>query len=356
MKRILLLAFLALVVLACFSMPRVCAGAWIWTRETGRFRNVKDVTKENAREQFLYAESLEKKGDYRRALGEYKETVKHFPASPEAGTATFKMGVCYEELKNFDKAFKVYQQVLDKYPSFPQPEEVLRRQFGIAREYYEGKRRPLWLVKLKLFRARGAAIEYFNKIVATAPYSDLAVEAKLNAAEIQQRKKQFDEAIESYQYIIENYPKTPAAETALFQTGICYYDKALRARYDERSIALANTNFRGYLEKHPEGKYIKEVREKLMSLDQKTARGAFEVGHFYEKKKAYPSALMYYSEVLQRHPLSAWAVKAEERIKALGKQGVLEEKPPATDARAETEAAEEPGAGDTPNVVIPSDF
>ncbi len=342
-------------VLGWLLLPRVSSGAWIWTRDTGRFRNVKDVTKENARQQFQYAESLEKKGDYKGAIGEYKDTVKYFPASPEAATAKFRTGVCYEELKRYDKAFKVYQEVLEKYPSFPQPEEVLRRQFAIAREYYEGKRRPLWLVKLKLFRARGAAIEYFNKIVTTAPYSDLAVEAKLNAAELQQRKKQFDQAVESYQYIMENYPKTSAAETASFQSGICHYDKALRARYDERSIALANTNFRGYLEKYPEGKYAKEARQKLMSLDEKTASGAFEVGHFYEKKKAYRSALMYYSEVLQRHPLSAWAVKAEERIKALEKRGVLAEKPPAAASRAEAEAVEQTGTGETPNVVVPSD-
>lgn len=317
--------FVPVVILQCLLSLNTSQGAWIWTRETGRFRNVNDVTKENARQQLQYAESFEKKRDFKSALREYKKTIKRFPTSPEAATATFKMGICYEELDKPSKAFKAFQQVLEDYPAFPHPKEVLQRQFAIARDYYHGKKRPFPLIKLRLFRARGAAIEYFNKIVETAPYSDLAAESKLLAAELQQRKKNYDEAIKSYQFIVEHYPRTPAAETALFQIASCHYQKALLARYDEKSISLANTNFKSYVEKHPEGQHAKEAEEKLMSLDEKKARGAFEVGHFYEKTKKFRSASIYYADVLKRHPLSAWAVKAEERIQAMQKRGVLEE-------------------------------
>ena len=330
MKDRMFFVVVAAVILQCFLLPRVSDGAWIWTRESGRFRNVNDITKENAREQFQYAESFEKKNDFKGALREYKKTVKHFPTSPEAATATFKMGVCYEEVGKPDKAFKAYQQVLEKYPSFPEPEEVLRRQFAIAKDYQQGKRKALWLIKVRLFTARGAAIEYFNRIVETAPYGELAAEAKLLAAELQQKKKNYDEAIESYQFIIEHYPRTSAADTALFQMASCYYQKALRARYDEKSISLANTNYKSYIGKYPEGKHGKEAREKLLSLDDKKAKGAFEVGRFYEKKKKFQSALMYYTEVVQRHPLSAWAVKAEERIKGMQEKGVVEKEVAAT--------------------------
>jgi outer membrane assembly lipoprotein YfiO len=314
------------VILLGFLLPSNTHCAWIWTRESGRFRNVNEITKENAKEQLQYAESFETKGDYKAALREYKKTRKQFPASPEAATATFKMGVCYEKLGKQDRAFKAYQEVLEEYPSFPQPQEVLQRQFAIAGDYYHGKRIPFPLIKLRLFKAKGAAIEYFNKMVETAPYGELAAEAKLLAAELQERKKNYDEAIESYQFVGEHYPQTPAAETALFQIASCHYQKALLARYDEKSIALANTTFKSYVEKYPQGEHLKEAREKLMSLDDKRAKGAFEVGWFYEKKKKFQSALMYYTEVLQRHPLSAWAVKAEERIQAMRKRGVLEEK------------------------------
>ena len=324
MKNRMCLLFCIAAALACVSSSTVSHGAWIWTRETGRFRNVNDITKENAAKQLQYAESFEAKNDFKGALREYKKTIKHFPTSPDAATAMFKMGVCYENLDKPDSAFKVYQQLLEKYPSFPDPEEVLRRQYAIAKEYYEGKRRPFPFLKVRLFKARGAAIDYLSNIVEVAPYSDLAANAKLNAGELQQRKSLFDEAIESYQFVIEQYPNTPAAETALFQVASCYYEKALRARYDEKSISLANTNFKSYIEKYPDGKYVKESRDRVMSLDEKKAQGAFEVGRFYEKKKAFQSALMYYKEVLQRHPLSAWAVKAEERIKVLEKRGVLE--------------------------------
>lgn len=317
------------VVLPCVLLSRVSNGAWIWTRESGRFRNVKDVTKENAREQLKFADSFEKRRNFKGALREYKKTVKQFPTSPEAATATFRMGVCYEELDKPDKAFNAYQQVLENYPSFSEPQEVLRRQFAIAKKYHEGKRKPLWLVKLRLFKATGAAIEYFNKMVETAPYGGLAPEAKLLAGELQQGKKSYDEAIATYQFVIEHYPRTPAAETALFRTGSCYFQKALRARYDENSISLANTNFKGYVEKYPQGKYAKEAREKLTSLDDKKAKGAFEVGRFYEKKKQFDSALMYYKEVLRRHPLSAWAVKAEGRIKGMEQRGLVEKEPSA---------------------------
>jgi outer membrane protein assembly factor BamD len=309
----------------CVVWLGTAGGAWIWTRETGRFRNVNDIIKENARKQLEYAEGFEKQGDVKGALREYKKTVKAFPTAPEAATATFKIGVCYEKLEKPDAAFKAYQQVLEKYPSFSDPKEVIRRQLAIADEYYKGKRRPFPLLKVKLFKARGAAIEYFNKVVETAPYSELAADAKLSAAQLQQAKNLFDEAIGSYEFILEYYRKTKAAETAQFQIAICYYEKALRARYDEQAISLAKTHFNGYVEKYPEGEFVKEAREKLVALDEKKARGAFEVGQYYEKKKAFQSAVMYYTEVLQRHPLSSWAVKAEERIREMEGRGVLKQ-------------------------------
>ena len=60
-----------------------------------------------------------------------------------------------------------------------------------------------------------------------------------------------------------------------------------------------------------------EARKSIDGLRAEQARGAIEVARFYEKKKQWNGALVYYNEVLIKDPDSALAAEAKRRIEFL---------------------------------------
>jgi len=47
------------------------------------------------------------------------------------------------------------------------------------------------------------------------------------------------------------------------------------------------------------------------------ARGAFQIGQFYEKNREYKAALIYYNDAIERSPKSDWAASARQKVAAL---------------------------------------
>ncbi len=47
------------------------------------------------------------------------------------------------------------------------------------------------------------------------------------------------------------------------------------------------------------------------------ARGNFQIARFYEKKRRWQGALIYYNEVLLKDPTSSWADEARQRIDSI---------------------------------------
>jgi len=305
-------------------LVRPAPATWVYSRDTGRFARLESLAKENAREQFKYAAQFEEAGKWSRALVEYRKVVRCFPDSILAARAQFSVGRCYEQLGKLSKAFNAYQIVLDKYPSFGDPDEVINRQFAIATAFYDGRRKRMPLLGLRIGSGRGAAIRFYEQIASNAPFSPLADEAKYRAGELLERKKRFDDysssgkpmrpgAINTYLFVVDNFEGGERRDDALFRVGECYYYKARRARHDRKALEQALLYYRRYLREYPKGEYAEVVEERIAEVDHRRAESSFQVGVYYERRGKYRAALIYYEDVVARFPLSPYAEEAEER-------------------------------------------
>ena len=81
-----------------------------------------------------------------------RRTVKVWPLSDYAPQAQYLIGRCYEARGQDEKAFKAYQQVIEKYPKIDIYQEILQRQFTIATRFLGGQRFRLWGV-IPFFRS-----------------------------------------------------------------------------------------------------------------------------------------------------------------------------------------------------------
>src|SRR5688572_16789935 len=113
---------------------------WVYEKpgETG------DWQKGRAKDQLEVAQQAFDANNHKLAMRAAQRTVRNWPLSDYAPQAQYLVGRCYEADGEDQKAFKHYQQLLEKYPKIDKYDEVLQRQFEIANRFLGGKWFKLW--------------------------------------------------------------------------------------------------------------------------------------------------------------------------------------------------------------------
>jgi tetratricopeptide (TPR) repeat protein len=88
-----------------------------------------------ADEQFEFAESYFRKGEYYRAIGEYQRFIYFFPQDQRVPTALFKEGESYFKGQRFKQAIDTFEAVIDKYPD---TDLAVRSYFMIGETHTQG--------------------------------------------------------------------------------------------------------------------------------------------------------------------------------------------------------------------------
>lgn len=261
-------------------------------------------------------EALEKK-DYSTALKAARRTVKVWPLSDYAPEAQYIVGRCYEAKGSDERAFKEYQKVVEKYPRLTLFEELLNRQSGITDKYLAGK----WFKVFGLIPAHSSmqkTAEMYGKIVKTGPFSEVAQQAQLKIGTAMENEKDFPAAVKAYELAADRYNDRPAiAAEATFRAGMAYWKQAKKAEYDQGAAASAIATFTDFVTLFPNDPRVKQTQKLMDDLRSEQARGNFEIAKFYENKKKFQGAVIYYNEVLLLDPTSKLANDARKRIDEL---------------------------------------
>ncbi|MBC8205126.1 MAG: outer membrane protein assembly factor BamD [FCB group bacterium] len=172
--------------------------------------------------QYYLAESHFKMKEYLLAAAEYERLSNHFPYSPLVDDARYKIGMCYYELspkypldqEYTYQAIEQFQRFTEDYPDSPLLPEVLdkihksraklaRKTFKSGELYFKMKDYP-------------SVVIYMDEVLDFYYDTEFAPRALLFKGDSYQRMKRFSEAEEVYRKLIEKYPKSREAETAVF--------------------------------------------------------------------------------------------------------------------------------------------
>ena len=275
----------------------------------------------NPKAQLEHGLDFEKAGEWNDAMAAYRNLLRRWPTASNTAEAQFRIGYCQEQLRDYYKAFLSYQKVVETYQGFEKFDEVLQRQFKIGNLFLSGERVKVFGVKT--FPSMDRATEIYEKVIKNGPYSDVAQQAQMAIGYAREKQKRFDEAVAAYQKLIEKYPNSPLLEEAYFNVGMAYYKAATKAEYDQGYANKAVDAFNEYLVKFPNGSKAAIARDNITKVRTDQARGLFEIAHYYDKSKDYASALVYYNELIARHPQSQYAKDAQSRIEFLRRQVAL---------------------------------
>jgi soluble lytic murein transglycosylase len=214
--------------------------------------------------------------------GEYAVAIERFDiylaANPtNDGTAYYYRALAYDALGNYDAALQNYSTFITNYST--------HSKWGVA-----------WGEKSDIERynlgAYNVAAKTLLDFVAGAPNSELAAEYLMSAARIYERDAKYDEALQIWARVANEYPGSDQASLAVFLMGVIYY------RNGDAVSALAS--------------FSRSLTLSARAEDQ--ARGYLWIGKAQQKIGDHEAAMNAWREAQNRDPSGYYSVRARDLL------------------------------------------
>lgn len=321
-------SILCLVIASAVLLPLRSPAPLVYSPEVGwiyeRYGSEGKWRRTRAKDQLDVAQEAFNKGDYGLALRAARYTVKMWPLSDYAPQAQYLVGRSYEEKKNDEKAFAEYQKILTKYPKSDNVKEVLARQYLIADRFLKGQWFKLWGY-IPIFPSMDRTAEMFDKVVKNGPFSEVGPHAQLRVGAAREKKGEYPEAVKAYETAVDRYHDRPQiAADALYRAGMAYQKQAKTAEYDQSMAGNSIASLNDFAALFPDDARVPGAKQAITELQLEQARGNYRIAQYYEKRKRWLGARIYYNEVVLQVPDTPAGVEARRRIDAIN--NILEPK------------------------------
>ncbi len=272
---------------------------------------------ERAKDQIAVAQQAFDKKDYDLAARAATRVLITWPISDYAPDAQFLLARCLELKKNDERAFNEYQKLIEKYPKSERVKDALQRQFEIGLRFLRGQRFKIWgYIPFMPDMEKTAGL--FEKVVNNGPYSDVAPHAQLRIGAAQEKRKEYGMAVSAYDRALDRYYDRPViAADAMFRKGLTYERQAKTAEYDQSAAASAIETFTDFIALYPQDRRVQQAQRIVTTLKTEQARGSFQIAKYYESRRKWNGALIYYNESILQDPNSTYANQARVRIEQI---------------------------------------
>jgi outer membrane assembly lipoprotein YfiO len=253
--------------------------------------------------------------EYARAVSEFGKLLKNYAQAPQAPDAQYFIGRAYEAQTLPYEAFEAYHKVLQIYPATTRTEEIAKRCYDIAMQFQSGEKRAI--LGAKILSGRTAAIEIFKAVATDAPFSKHGELAQFKLGQAYEADGQFEEAVSAYEELIRRYPSSTMIEDARFRIAQASQKGTFRPSYDQSPTDKAIKELQAFKTSHGGSDLAVKAEEQISVLEEKRAQHALEIAVFYERQKAWRSALIYYRDIATHFPKSSMAVQAAAKVAEL---------------------------------------
>lgn len=185
-------------------------------------------------------------GNYEQAINEFRTVIERFPNTEWAARAQYNIGDAYYNAGEYEEAIYAYSEVLENYP---RSNYILEAIDGIQyAQLSEGSEDSSTNI-LEQFLSRNptsetadrlryrqaenryqagdysAAVDEFRQYIRITNREDLLPDAYYNLADSYLRVNDLEQAIESYLTIVNEFPDSERAASALVELGEIYYEE-----------------------------------------------------------------------------------------------------------------------------------
>ena len=303
---------------------------WIYTPETGRWVNVKRLPKETAELQIEYARSLMLQGDYKKAIRETDKFSDYYADDPMADENQFLRGEIRLAQGKYMDAAKEFQQVVTVYPDTEMYDKVIAKQYEIGDLYFAKGESNLGDGWWKPFRKRPfrKSIDVYNMVIANQPFTDAAAEAQFKVGRSHLILDEYMDAALEFRRVIEDYSTSDWVDDASYALANTYIEASLPPDYDQTPSYLAVNAIDDFKERYPSDERNTELQPQRGEMRENIARQRLQTARFYEKRRKFESAKIYYEVVVDQFSETSSAEAAQNWLASYrsgGAAAVLEE-------------------------------
>jgi len=212
---------------------------------------------------------------------------------------------------------KKYLLLIEDEKLWEKFKEVIEKEYNIAEQFISGYKRKALGVTLPV---ENPAIEILNKVVENSTYGPLAPKAEYKLGLVLKGLQRYYEAEDAFNKVITNYPDSEWTDPAKFQIATCRAAVSRGPDYDQGAMQEAKQKFEEFVKEHPDAVLSKDAELNINILKEKEAAASYNIAVFYEKQKAYRSSKIYYENVVNNYPETAWAAKASSRLQEMEKK------------------------------------
>jgi outer membrane protein assembly factor BamD len=146
------------------------------------------------------------------------------------------------------------------------------------------------------------AIDKFQDIIDNYPYSDLAVVANLEIADTYFARERYEEALSYYRDFGELHPNHARVPYALQRSALCYYHQSRDAGRDQTFTKQAVAQLEDLMKRYPDSTEAREAEALWRELRTRLGTHVMQIGDFYLDREEYQSAANRFRQVLNQYP------------------------------------------------------
>ena len=328
----ILLIGAALTICGCSSIPTPTDG----------FSSIKNTfidpkpDKDRAEQAFASAETQFKKASelkgsdrttaFSSAADLYRKAAKRSPGTPLEEDALMMIADSYFFANEYTKASESYDALTAKYQSTRHMDRVAQRRFAIGQYWIGMTKKPStkdWLPDVSgrrpVMDTFGHAVKVLDKIRFDDPTGKLADDATMAAAVANFEKGKYGSADILFTDVRENFPKSEhqfEAHLLGLKSKLAMYEgpdySGVMLDESEQLIKNMFRLFRREMQGHEE--YLQNA---LKDIRLKKANREYSLAKFYDNRKEYGAARLYYNRVRREYSDTNLALESENRLKAI---------------------------------------
>ncbi len=226
-----------------------------------------------AQSQFIIAQIYILQGQHAKAKEELVKITQNFSGNAElASQAQFMLGNLYERQGDWGQAISEYEKVTDL---FPLSSMGLKTPIYIA-EYYQRTKN-----EAEADKAYNQAIKHYKKIINEYSGTSVAAVVKDYSALAYASQGRWDEAVDVWQAIVNEYPQSQIGTDLLFAIGETYLKQI-------KDLQKAIEVYEEFVKKNPTSKIIGQAK--------------FQIARLYFIKEDFTKSRQVFTELIKDYP------------------------------------------------------
>lgn len=266
------------------------------------------------------AQAFESKGDWSHAIKRYKRLVENCPMSQEAPQARFRLAQLYETTGDPMEAFDAYQKVVERYPNTPLYAPSLQEQKKLAFAAARGEltNKVLWMFDVNMDPT--IVVKWLKSVCDNAPYADTAPESMNVLGEYLLQRGRNQEAVETFQKLVDNYPHSAYAPGAQLQVADLYRGAQVEGDRNHANIMRAQEAYEDYLQRYPNSAKASHAKSGLSDIRRQLVQQKLDVGEYYlnRMRDRQAAAFCFQEAAAQGATNPEAAAKAKAHLKSMG--------------------------------------